>query len=137
MRPENAAVEPLLRQPARDGANTLDFVAVATQTRLITYAFEFRQIVGEPTFLIRLPEELCVCKTRAQHPLMASLHQAPRILCQVDHCQKMGPESTPALLDRKLLMMIPHHGDQELIGEIQKRRVKISSDTTPVLLQRH
>src|SRR5258708_27681850 len=68
---EHAEVEPLLGEPAGDGADALDLVTVTAEARFVGDAFELRQIVGEPTFLIRLPEKLRVREACAEDALVA------------------------------------------------------------------
>ena len=78
----HAEIEPLLGKPARDGAYALNLVAITSEPRLVRDALEFRQIVGEPTFLIGLPEKLCVGKPRPQYSFMPGAHQPLGILGQ-------------------------------------------------------
>ena len=72
----NPAGEPLFGEPASQLAHALDFFAVAAELGLIGHGAEFRKIVGEPTFLIRLPEEPGIREPRPQHPLVPRANQA-------------------------------------------------------------
>ncbi len=80
MRLHHAEIEPLLHQPARDGADALDLVAIAAEAGFVSDLFELGEIVGEPTFLVGGPEELRVGEPRAQHAFMPGTHQAFGIL---------------------------------------------------------
>src|SRR5690242_15449884 len=82
-------VEPLLGQPARDVANTLHFVTVAAQARFVGNPVEFREIVGEPTFLIGFPEELGVGKAGAKDTFVSGANDAFGVFVGVDDRQKM------------------------------------------------
>ena len=73
----NAEVEPLLHEPARDGADALDFVGVAAEAGFVSDLGELRKIVGEPTFLIGGPEELSVGEARTQDAFVAGSRPSP------------------------------------------------------------
>ncbi len=82
---EHAEVEPLLGEPAGNGPDAFDLVAITAETRFVGDAFELRQIVGEPTFLIRLPEKLCVGEARAKDTFVAGADESLGVLIDIDH----------------------------------------------------
>ena len=92
VRLRDAAAEPLLGKPARERAHALDFIAIASEARFVGDRCELRQIVAQLDFLIGLPEELRIGKTRAQHALVPGAHQALGILRQIDDRKKMRRE---------------------------------------------
>ena len=75
----DAAIEPPLREPTGYGANALDLVQVAAQTGFVGDLIEFVQIVGQPTFLVCVPEKLRVRKTRAEDALVPRANDAAGI----------------------------------------------------------
>src|SRR6266852_3984640 len=77
---EHAEIEPLLGEPAGDGAHTLNLVPIASEARLVGHPLQLWQIVGEPTFLIRLPEELRVGEARSKNAFVAGADQSLRVL---------------------------------------------------------
>ena len=124
-----AAVEPLLGKPAGNGADAFHFVAVTPQPRFVHDAFEFRQIVGQPTFLIRLPEKLRVRQTGAQHSLVAGTHQPLGIFGKIDDREKMRRDFPALLLDGEILLVPAHHGNQNFIGQRRNAGSKSPSST--------
>ena len=126
VRLHQAAVEPLLGKPARNRAHAFHFVAVTSQPRFVRDAFEFRQIVGEPTFLIRLPKKLRIRQPRPQHSFVPGAHQPLRILRKIDDRQKMRRHFPVPLLHRKILLVPAHHRDQDLVRQRQVRWIEIA-----------
>src|SRR5215470_10552300 len=68
---KHAEIKPLLGEPAGNCADALDLVPVAAEAGFVGNALELREIVGEPTFLIRFPKETGVREAGAEHPLVA------------------------------------------------------------------
>src|SRR5690242_8458408 len=116
MRLQYAAAKPLFGKPSRNRTHAFHFVAIASQSGFIRDAFEFRQVVGEPTFLIRPPEKLSVRQARSEDPLMARSHQSFGIFRQIDNRQKVWCYLSISSFDRKVFLVTTHHGDQDLVG---------------------
>src|SRR5437879_6300330 len=116
-------------------AHALDLIAVATETRLVSDVRQLRQIVGEPTFLIRLPKKTRVSKASAQHPLMPGSDQTFRIALQVDHGKEMRRQSALTVLDGKVLLVIAHHRDENLLGQVEVPPVEIAENHARVFVQ--
>src|SRR4029077_7558054 len=95
-----AKIEPLFRQPAREGADALDLVAVTTEARFVGNAFEFREVVGEPTFLVRLPKKLRVGEACLEDPLVSGTNETLGVLGQIDDGEEMRRQFSIALFDR-------------------------------------
>ena len=89
MRVEHAQVEPLLGEPASEAADAFDFVAIAAEPRFVGDPFQLGQIVGQPTFLIRLPEKLGVGEARTKDALVAGADQPFGVLVDIDDGQKV------------------------------------------------
>ena len=86
---EHAQVEPLLGEPASEAADAFDFVAITAEPRFVGDPFQLGQIVGQPTFLIRLPEKLGVGEARTKDALVAGADQPFGVLVDIDDGQKV------------------------------------------------
>src|SRR6266849_1071816 len=125
---EHAKVEPLLGRPAGDGANALDFVAVAAEARFIGNALELRQIVGEPTLLVGGPEELRVGKARAEDTLVSRADDAFGIARDVNHREEARGEISVLFLDGEVFLVIAHDGDENFVRKIEEGGIEVPLD---------
>ncbi len=50
------------------------------------------------------------------------------ILAVVDDCEKMRREFPSLFLDRKVLLVVAHHRDQDFIGEFEEAFIKAAED---------
>src|ERR1700737_1958667 len=104
----NSGVEPLLGDPARHRAHAFYLVGVTAETRFVGDRSQLREVVGETTFLIRLPEKAGVGESRVQNALVPRTDQSLGIAAQIDHCQEMWLKLTGAVLDREVFLMPSH-----------------------------
>src|SRR6266436_3098353 len=125
---QHAKVEPLLGQPAGDGADAFDFVAVAAEAGFIGDALEFRQIVGEPTLLVGGPEELRVGKARAEDTLVSGADDAFGIACDVNHREEVRGEVAVLFLDGGVFLVIAHDGDENFVRKIEEGGIEVPLD---------
>ena len=107
----NPAREPLFREPAGQFANSIDLFAVAPKLFLVGYRCKFRKIVGQPTFLIRLPEESRIREACTQHTLVPRADQSGLILVQIDYRQEIRSQRAVLAFQREVLLVVTHHGD--------------------------
>ncbi len=135
MRLHESAVEPLLGEPAGNRANAFDLVAITSQPGFVGDAFELRQIVGEPTFLIRLPKKLSVRQSRPQNPFVSGAHQSLGIFWKIDDRKKMRRDFPAALLYGEILLMAAHDGDQDFIRQREERRIEFSLENARAFIQ--
>ena len=124
----NSGTEPLLRKPASDRAHALHFVEITSEPALVGNVRELRQVVGEPTLLIRLPEKLRVRKARTQHSLVSRPHQPLRVFVEIYHREKIRCQPPAASFQRKIFLMVAHHRNQNLIRQRQKIRIEIAGN---------
>src|SRR5258708_728568 len=111
----DAEIKPLLAEPAGDITDALDFVAIAAEAGLVGDALQLGKIVGEPTFLVRLPKEAGVGKTRAENPLVPRPDNSLGVFVRVDDCQELWRQLTVLFLHGEVLLMVPHDGDENLV----------------------
>ncbi len=128
VRQEHAEVKPLLGEPAGDGAHTLDLVPIAAEARLVGHPLQLWQIVGEPTFLIRLPEELRVGEARSKNAFVAGADQSLRVLVHIDDRQEVWRQFPILLFNCEILLVIAHDRHQNLVRQAQERRVETPLD---------
>jgi len=131
----HAKIEPLFREPAGDGSNALDLVVVTAEARFVSYAFELRQIVGKPTFLVRLPEELRIRKPGAEHTFVPGPYQSLGVLLRIDDGQEMRGQLPAFLFHGEILLVVAHDRDQNLVREAQKGRIEIPLDHRRVFVE--
>jgi len=93
---------------------------IAPKVRFIGDLVELRKDVREADFLIRLPEEACIGKTRAQNAFVPCAHEALRILGQIDHGEKRGGQFPAPLFDGEVFLVVTHHGDEDLVGQFEE-----------------
>src|SRR5690349_9406704 len=79
-------------------------------------------------FLVGLPEETRIVETGSQHAFVTVTDQAFRIAIGIEHSQKMRKQFAGGVLDRKILLMIAHYRDQNLVGQSQKFRIEAAED---------
>src|SRR5204863_6842271 len=135
VRVEHAQVEPLLGAPASEAADAFDFVAIAAEPRFVGDTFEFGQIVGQPTFLIRLPEKLCVGEARAKDALVAGADHPFGVLIDIDDGQKVRSQLAVLLFHGEILLVVAHDGDQDFVREAQKGGIEIALDDTGIFVE--
>ena len=135
MRLVYAQIEPLLGKPAGKVADALHLVPIAAKTGLIGNTLELRQIVGEPTFLVGLPKEPCVGKAGTEHALVPGADNALGVFVRVDDGQELRCEFPVFFLDRKVFLMVPHDRDQDLIRQIQERRIEVPLNHRRILVE--
>ena len=131
----HAEVEPLLGEPAGGGADALDLVAVAAQAGFVRNALKFREIVGEPTFLVRLPEELRVGKTRAEHALVPRTDQSLGVLVCIDHGQEVRRKLAAFLFHGEVFLVVAHDGDENFVGQAQERWIEGALNNARVFVE--
>src|SRR6266481_36496 len=125
---EHAEIEPLLGEPAADGAQALDLVPIAAEARLVGHPLQLWQIVGEPTFLICLPEELCVGEARSKNAFVAGADHSLRVLVHIDDRQEVWRQFPILLFNGEILLVIAHDRHQNLVRQAQERRVETPLD---------
>jgi hypothetical protein len=125
---EHAEIEPLFCKPAGDGADAFDFVAIAAEAGFVGNTLELREIVGEPTLLIGLPEELGVGETCAENALVPGTDDALRVAGDIDDREEVRGEVSVLFLDGELFLVIAHDGYQDLVGEAEKGGIKVALD---------
>src|SRR5260370_4910049 len=123
-----AEIEPLLGEPAGDGTHTLDLVPIASETRLVGPPLQLGQIVGAPTFLICVPEELCVGEARSKNAFVAGAAQSLRVLVHIDDRQEVWRQFPALLFHGEVLLVIAHDRYQNLVRQAQERRVETPLD---------
>src|SRR3954447_25698105 len=78
--------------------------------------------------LIRLPEESSIAETRPQHAFVAMLDLAIRVALGIQDSKEMREQAARSILDRKIFLVIPHHGNQYFIRKLEKLAVEVSSN---------
>ena len=132
---DHTQIEPVLREPPANGADTFHLVAVTAEPRFVCNAFQFRQIVGEPTFLVCLPKELRVGKSRAKNTLVSGTDQALGILTDVDNRQEVRGQFPALVLHGEILLVVTHDGDQDLVRQAKKSRIEIALNDCGVFVE--
>ena len=66
---------------------------------------------------------------------MACPNNPLAVLVCVDDRQELRCKLPILLLDGKVLLMIPHDGDENLIGQVEERRVEVSLKDRRILVQ--
>ena len=79
-------------------------------------------------FLVGLPEEPRIGEPRAQHAFVPGTHQPLGILGQIDHRKEMRRQFPAPLLHGEILLVAAHHGDQDLVGQFEERRIEVTLD---------
>src|SRR4029077_21037479 len=87
-----AAGEPLLGNPPRQGSHPFNLIAIAPELGLERDSPQLRKIVGEPTFLVCLPEKSGVRKPRSQHSLVPRTNQPCSVLIQINDGEEVRRE---------------------------------------------
>src|ERR1019366_3949544 len=95
------------------------FIGVTSKTRFVSYVSELRQIVGEPTFLIGLPEESRVGKSRAQNSFVPCSNQALRVAVQINYGEKVRCQPAAVRTQRKIFLMAAHHRNQNFVRQFK------------------
>ena len=125
----------MLRKPASNRAHALHFVEVTSEPALVGNVRKLRQVVGEPTLLIRFPEKLRVGKACTQHTLMSRPHQPLRVFVEIYHRKKIRRQPPAASFERKIFLMVAHHRDQNLVRQREKIRIKIAGNHGGILVE--
>ena len=107
-------------QPARDVANTFDFVGVAAEAGLVGDLGELGQIVGEPTFLIGRPEKLGVGEARAKNAFVAGGDEAFGVFGEIDDSQELGRQFPILVFEREVLLMVAHDRDEDFVRQSEE-----------------
>ena len=135
MRLVHAEIEPLLRQPARDIAHTFHFIAIAAQAGFVGNALQLGKIVGEPTFLVGLPEEARVGEPGSQDPLVPCADKALGVFVGIDDRQKLRRKFSILLFHGEVLLVVAHDGDENLVGQAEERGIELALDDRRMLVE--
>jgi hypothetical protein len=87
-----------------------------------------RDAARERLLLIGLPEEAGVVEARAQHPLVAALHEAFGVGGDIHDRDETRRELAMSVFHREIFLMVAHHRDQHLFGQRQELRVETAAD---------
>jgi hypothetical protein len=98
----------------RQANNAIGLFETAAQVLLKSNRLEHLHSVVEWNPLVRVPEKARIVKSGAQHPFVSVPNQAFRAAGHIQHRQKMRCEFSGCVLNRKVLLVIAHHRDQNL-----------------------
>ena len=98
--------------PARQGLNTVSFVAQRTQLLLEQHGLQARQVVFQTFFTVGVEEELGVCQTRTNDLLITGddLYRIFRL--NIGHKDKVRQQLARVVIHREVLLVALHGVDQ-------------------------
>ena len=105
-------------------------VVVAAQLLLESDGLEHGHAILKRELLIGVPEEAGVVEAGAQHALIAVAHNgfALGIGNRVEHSKKVRRELSVGILNREVLLVVAHHGDQNFFGQREKFAIEVAED---------
>ena len=79
-------------------------------------------------FLILIPEKSRIVEPRAQHPLVALPHQPVGIGIRIHHRDEVRRQLAVGIFHRQILLVMPHHGDQHFLRQVQITAIEAAKD---------
>ena len=114
--------------PTGDALNPQRLVVIAAQIFLESDILQPLHSLPQRMLLVGLPEEARIVETGPQHAFMAVSYDAVGIAVGIQHGEKMWKELAAGVFNRKIFLMIAHHGDQNFLGQFEKLRIEAAED---------
>ena len=110
-------------------------VVVAAQVFLEGHRLQHLHALAQRDLLIGLPEEARVVEAGAQHALIAMTNEAVGIAVGVEHGEEMRQQLAVGIFQRKVFLVVAHHGDQNFIGKREKFGIEAAQNDRRKLRQ--
>ncbi len=92
-------------------------VEVAAQILLEGHCLQHFDAIAQRDLLIGVPEEAGIVEAGAQDAFVAVANEAVGIAVGVEHGEKVRQQLPVGVLDREILLVIAHHGDEHFGGQ--------------------
>src|ERR1700682_5913935 len=101
---------------------------ITSQVFLESYRFQHVHSVHKGHLLIGIPKKLRVIESGAEYALVAMTDQAVRITICIQYSEEVRREFACYVFDGEILLMIAHHGHQDLFWQRKKLLHKVAEN---------